>query len=247
MKERPILFSGPMVRAILDGRKTQTRRVVKPQPDDHPWQLMEEYKLIKTVPIECQDGMACISFHHTIPQNEHYDEAARSFCPYGAPGGRLWVRETWMTYPKPITSKLLRDGADTWPMVDDEPVAYAADQDGQLLNLGWIKKPSIHMPRRFSRINLEVINVWVERVKDISPHNALAEGIRQISKDACVTWKYGVSDNDGYPGQDNHGWPWMDWCLSPVEAFQKLWDSINGKKYPWSSNPWVWVIEFKRI
>lgn len=198
MKERPILFSGPMVKAILDGRKTQTRRVIKPQPS-----ISGPY-----------EGFL-------------YGRTFGYTCPYGSKGEALWVRETW------------RYDRET----DYKPIAYRAD--GQIASEKW--KPSIFMPRWASRITLEITDVRVERVKDISPHNALAEGIRQISKDAGLTWKYGISDNDGYPGHDNHGWPWKDFRRSPVEAFKKLWDSINGKKYPWESNPWVWVIEFKRI
>jgi hypothetical protein len=186
MKEPPILFSAPMVRAILDGRKTQTRRVVKPQPVNvlfHKGQWIE-------APCDLVENETVLH------------------CPYGQPGDRLWVRETW--------AHETDFGTFTGGFV------YRADGDKRERECGptdrW--RPSIHMPRLVSRITLEITDVRVERIKDISGIDAIAEGIQAVSK-------YG-SEAD-------------------VSDFAELWDKINGKKYPWESNPFVWRIEFKRI
>lgn len=198
MKERPILFSGPMVRAILDGRKTQTRRVVK-----NAWQCL---------PLE----------------NVAYQRDAIAKCPYGVPGDRLWVRETWWTYPHVISNRLLRDGADTWPKVNGEPIAYAADGDADIWShLDWVKKPSIHMPRWASRITLEVVGVRVERVQDISEEDAKAEGLDFMEPNRFAS-----------PGSNE----WMTFDA----AFECLWDTVNGDG-AWDRNDWVWVVEFKRL
>lgn len=185
MKERPTLFSGPMVRAILDGRKTQTRRVIKPQPDG------------------CE-----------LDRSKFY------LGPYGVPGDRLWVRETWWQIPEP-SLRQLRDGADTWP----KEVAYAADEDdpGTVREWGWKLRPSIFLPRKFSRITLEITDVRVQRLNEISGSDVLSEGIPE----------QGGNSSDG------------EYRLQM--AFKDLWDSINGKKHPCASNPWVWAITFKRI
>ncbi len=199
---RPILFSGPMVRAILEGRKTQTRRVIKPK-----WS-------------RCLD------------LDDEADRAkAVAQCPYGAPGGRLWVRETW-------AASLDSDGD------MQEPIIYRATYDDSLYgplvarfdvrateiwdvvgNTGW--RPSIHMPRAYSRITLEITGVRVERVQDITVKDAEREG--------C----------------DQPDWPRYykgDAVFDAREAFLHLWDSINGPRgYSFESNPWVWVVEFRGI
>lgn len=106
-------------------------------------------------------------------------------------------------------------------------------------------RPSIHMPRWASRILLEVVSVRVERLNDISEGDAKAEGLAEISKDGKM-FKFGIPDRDGLPGTDDHGWTWRDWKHSARNAFWQLWDSINGEG-SWDDNPWVWVVEFKRI
>lgn len=212
MKERPILFSAPMVRAILDGRKTQTRRIVNLR--DLAW--MDEHQGLRE------------------PCN-----AER--CPYGQPGDRLWVRESGWERPE-RTSQMMREGADTWA-----PYYYAADgEDGEQLRAwGFKVRPSIHMPRWASRITLEITSVRVERLNDISPDDAIEEGLKAITKDG-KTVKYGIPDHDGRPGTDDIGWPWQELRISPVDAFRHLWESINGAG-SWAANPWVWVVEFKRL
>lgn len=196
MKERPILFSTPMVRALLAGTKTQTRRVVKPQPPaDHGVLLVDKiYPVVidrygedqpgaERYGITTEDGDWCVP------------------CPYGQPGDRLWVRETWA----PLTNGY----------------AYAADPIWNASPSGrW--RPSIHMPRAASRILLEVTGVCAQRLQDISDADAKAEGVA-LTPRTCTMY-------DGI---------WRD-------AYRDLWESINGK-FSWSRNPWVWVVEFKRI
>jgi len=198
MKERPILFKGPLVRAILEGRKTVTRRALK-----MPHALWETSATGELVP---------------IPAN----------CPYGKPGDRLWVRETWYCdhfevmrgpYFKP-------DDLDIGEALDDGTLVYAADglTPYEQEQPAW--KPSIHMPRWACRILLEVTAVRVERLQDISAAQALAEGVR--------------SANDGFFEVDKNV------CLGadPRESFEMLWRSTGGN---WDANPWVWVVDFKRV
>lgn len=225
MKERPILFSAPMVSAILAGTKTQTRRVVKPQPifsgaggDSFEW----------------HGGKALLRAGYGAPyvhtNTEAMVRAMLQCCPYGVPGDELWVRETWR-----------------WDSPDDPERALFAATPPAKLPPGFKWKPSIHMPRAASRIQLRVTFVRVERLQELNAADAIAEGLKKVSKDDGRTWKYGIPDRDGQPGNDDDGWPWVKWDVDPVAAYRKLWDQINVARAPWSSNPWVWVISFERI
>jgi hypothetical protein len=211
MKERPILFSGAMVRAILQGRKTQERRVVRPQPDCTRTSLASCAGNRSVRVIAMREGMFSI------------------FCTFGQPGDRLWVKENHWRYKENVSVKMLRDGADTWPMVKGEYLEY--DDDGQLEGLGWKKYSPIFMPRWASRITLEITAVRVERLQDITEVDAVAEGI------------YFDQDFDGYVSDDEgrhyHG-------NSAVRSYEHLWQSINGFG-SWEANPFVWVLEFRRV
>lgn len=206
-KERPILFSGPMVRAILDGKKTQTRRVLKPQPDFSEgggcW--------YPTVPISLT-GRATGALHYA--NESHFRRGAPiDFCPYGQAGDRLWVRETWRCF----------GGREYEYQREQKAIVYAAT--AELIDSGpW--RPSIFMPRWASRLTLEIVSVRVERLKDISHEDAVAEG--------C----YRIEPCEAYP----HGNSWGR------AGYAALWQSINGKTGPksWDENPYVWVIEFKK-
>lgn len=178
MSERPILFSGPMVRAILDGRKTQTRRVIEAD--------------IKFVANGIPYG-----FSLAIP------------CPYGKPGDQLWVRETFAAIGKRVFYRADHDSAD-WA--------------GMSGIYGFVTRPSIFMPRAVSRITLEIESVRVERLKDISADDVAAEGVTPHCNEDHLT---------------HH-------VACPIEAYERIWNSINGKKHPWASYPWVWVITFRR-
>lgn len=202
MKERPILFSGEMVRAILrdEDPKTQTRRVVKPQPTDRI------------------EGKGNGRFWTTIPsiggETGKYSihEIA---CPYGRPGDRLWVRETF---------------ADLRGQGFPAPFGYAADcrpgsdSDQARKDYGVKWKPSIFMPRWASRIELEVVDVRVERVQAITEDDAKAEGV-------IYSARPGSELGNGYRNR-----------------YRELWDELNAKRgHGWDRNPWVWVVKFERI
>lgn len=194
MKERPILFSGPMVRAILEGRKTQTRRVVKP-PAAVITPAMAEGLCVKLGPLPAP----------AVP------------CPHGAPGDRLWVKETFNGN---------RPEADA--VHPAEIVTYLADYPEKPPGSNW--KPSIFMPSALSRITLEIVSVRVERVQEISGADARAEGIEATE----LGWR-------DYLNQGSE-------VLTGRHSFQTLWDSINAKRgFGWEVNPWVWVIEFRRV
>lgn len=214
MKERPILFSAPMVRAILEGRKTMTRRVV-----DSSWQGFENVMPLPAV-VEIASG-GTMDFPGARPGDQLFytdmpilDGAWQPVgCPYGQPGDRLWVRETWAYHG---TCACYR--ADGWEGPPD--VGYEVTPP-----LRW--RPSIFMPRWASRITLEIISVRVERLEDISQDDAVREGCDD------------TRDMVPAPGR-------IFYSGGPRGAFMKLWESINGP-LSWDSNPWVWVVEFKRI
>lgn len=222
MAERPILFSAPMVRAILDGSKTQTRRVWK-MPKGMEWYVSGPLRGEETGDICDIGGKGWWSV----------DEVA---CPYGDVGDRLWVRETWQG---PILddeqlAEFSGDGADAFKKPEfcvyrATDLLDAIDSDGK--ELGW--RPSIHMPRWASRITLEITGVRVERLNEISNVDAIAEGIEQVESphENTLLWR---DYERGHYG-----------TVSPIASFSSLWESINGTG-SWAANPWVWVIEFKK-
>jgi hypothetical protein len=248
-RERPILFSAPMVRAILSGTKTQTRRVVKPQP---PEEIGSVDVGLFNPAIVGRDGELYPAAEIFGAWNWDGDWGAR--CPYGAPGDRLWVRETWADTNGengPMIS--YRAGGDRFLIEDSYPVDYARYPGGRFTmwcgdlrrgEPGHAWRPSIHMPRWASRITLEVTEVRAERLQDISHEGAEAEGLARITKDGEL-FKYGIADRDGPPGTDDDGRPWQLWDIDARIAFKRLWESINGAG-SWAANPWVWAVSFRR-
>ena len=225
MTERPILFSAPMVRALLAGTKTQTRRVVK--------------LLGAEVIEERPDGLDGAVFSQPWPWSPQYDGWVP--CPYGRTGDRLWVRETWAALQPTddaATASEHRDRVVERPE-DGERVAlwYRADGEMPLVEQLWADdeedgirwRPSIYMPRWASRITLEVTAVRVERLQAITDADAKAEGVER-----------NVDDGVEYFGPLNHG------HIDPRVAYRSLWESINGAG-SWAANPWVWVVEFKLV
>lgn len=226
MKERPIIFNAEMVRAILDGRKTQTRRIVaNVQPDNC---------LTLRKPTKTKGGMHT----HVIDAPKH------DLCPFGKVGDRLWVRETWWQAGYGIRSY---PEADEFSWCGSRRVHYAADgnppnepnsdypkglRNGNFSaaapNTVWKKRPSIHMPRWASRIMLEITDARVELLNSISDDDARAEG---------VAWSDGAPNEIFLPTQ---------LVIEAKDEFTRLWKSIYGED-SWRSNPWVWVIEFKRV
>ena len=229
IKERPILFSAPMVRAILEGRKTVTRREVKPQPPEgHKWRGW-------VVDSTCSREIGTASWGDGTGALQRNSVYAR--CPYGKPGDRLWVRETWSADAQ-VDSIAPRD------LSQGEPIHYAADGAARQTGCAMIKpgkgRPSIHMPRWVSRILLEITAVRVERLQDGEGETAfesryIAEGINRIHQG---DGDYAFHPFKSEPGPGN----WTD----PFDAWRELWVGINGAE-SWNSNPWVWVVEFKRV
>ena len=192
-RERPILFSGPMVRAILEGRKTQTRRVVKPQP------LSMREAESKGMHGDLVLDLASYSGVSRLSESRGRNAAAAGVlithphCPYGAPGDRLWVRETWWMHDNQNAFDA-EDGNVTAPDGTRRLVGYAAtmnyDSSRCASEFGCRKRPSIHMPRWASRLTLEVVAVRVERLQAISEEDVLAEGIeRPLRREYAELWE----------------------------------------------------------
>ncbi|MBT0656121.1 hypothetical protein KJJ13_06790 [Proteus mirabilis] len=228
MKERGIIFNAEMVRAILDGRKTQTRRIVK--------NVMSDNGIWLKKPTKTRSGTTT----HVLDAPKH------NLCPLGKIGDRIYVRETWSV----VSHEFDDDGL----MIDYVPdrqtkavhempyghgyltghVIYSADgdftwgDDDGCVDGRSCWKPSIHMPRWASRITLEITDVRVERLNDISQSDAIAEGAPPSHPTIDA-----ISRECGFP-DFSRSW------------FGQTWWHIYGKKN-WQDNPWVWVIEFKRI
>ncbi|WAC75312.1 hypothetical protein OU995_11700 [Roseateles sp. SL47] len=237
MKERPILFSAPMARAILADTKTQTRRVAN-----------------KTVRHPDLGNLYTPGALVTEREPQHVIERA---CPYGQPGDRLWVRETFYAWGRWETRYSAKKGRDEWHFVDmtlecgkayqypasggqPQPQPMAGKRDGGVTPKWW-KRPAIHMPRAASRITLEIVSVRVERLQDISEEDSRAEGVEWLDHaPACPA----NNPAQGWRGYTNHEPLYRD---TARESFISLWQSINGTE-SWAANPWVWVwvVEFKK-
>lgn len=248
-KEKPILFSAPMINAIMAGNKTQTRRLVKWKPRDMGFNL-------------AFSGMVAGCYANENPTSGYVlrsrsgdvgmcwnDRTWPAFCPYGAPGDTLWVRETW--YCDDYTAGDLaaarvgyvgegpsdEDIVKKWKSALDfrathdcgsyEAGCPCSDEDGRS---GW--RPSIFMPRWASRLTLEVLSVRVERLMSITDQDTLAEGVERATPDGYV---FGTDDGKSSPAG------------TPRSAFKLGWDTINGARAPWETNPWVWVVSFKDV
>lgn len=229
MKERPILFSAPMVRAILDGRKTQTRRVVQSQARNMQRAGMEVIKWRAPGDPWYRDHVWSMR-GPTGVWGDYTHERFLSMCPYGQPGDRLWVRETWGLHLYGDFTCWNRDSIasrDADNVLGSWQVAYKADAQSPYDH--W--RPSIHMPRWASRIALEVTGVRVERLQRISEVDARAEGLVYSDRADDRGWHVA-----GERGRHN----------APSHAFRALWESINGPA-SWAANPWVWVVEFRMV
>lgn len=218
MKEHPILFSGEMVRAILEGRKTQTRRVIKPEP------------------VGCDEcGIVWHKGNRSIiaPDAERFALMMTRRCPYGRAGDELWVRETHHIDWYPDGALDARGNPGT--------VHYRADTD--VISQSWDGqwRPSIFMPRWASRITLEVTGVRVERVQNISIGDIRAEGIEKqfdwVSYDMIMAFRE-LWDSINAQRTIIHEWEDDQGTIHR--------DEVPGG-YSWDSNPWVWVVEFRQI
>lgn len=215
MKERPILFSGPMVRAILEGRKTQTRRLIKLpkplEPDD-----MEFIRMQDGYP----EGVRAVF--------ESWDDCCSFKLPYGQTGDRLWVKETFFEISRADRSRPIFAAVDR-DFIYRANYDYRKDSNSVIGGENW--KPSIFMPRRASRINLQITGIRVERLQDISEEDAKAEGVQIpfVNFPQPADSKFKVGDPLG----------------SYKDHYKCLWGIINGPD-SWAQNPWVWVIEFPK-
>jgi hypothetical protein len=259
IKERPILFSAPMVRSILDGTKTQTRRIIKPQPPEMPVpNCHPSHKQKHAAPyLDAYCGGQRTEKNPRGHSGEwcwwQVDDQAcppNFKCKFGVPGDRLWVRETWAK-----TTNV--DGQMDWPgrphirLKDaddgDEPfeaIIYRADGewewcDGDGFRSGksyW--RPSIYMPRAASRILLEITDIRVERLQDITEDDAVAEGLH-IFKEGDGNLYYSALSDDWFGDFEK-------WHLDPRDAYHALWESINGPD-SWDASPFVWVLNLRNI
>jgi hypothetical protein len=260
VREGPILFRGPMVRAVLReiDPKTQTRRVVKAELEH---QCLHPPRFFDT-----GDGWAC----------EHCGHGLGTMCPYGVPGDRLWVRENFQplydddTDWRRVDYKTGKGYRVSYPATDGIVEFHDEQNDDSFCDR---VTPSIHMPRWASRSTLEITEVRVQRLREISEEDAIAEGIEGV--DVVINGR-------------SQGWTWRDyesgcndpceWFSSPINSFRTLWDSINAKpkrvkgddggvshyvSYPWAGepetrthrgkpwlvvpNPWVWALTFRRL
>lgn len=224
IKERPILFSGPMVRAILDGRKTVTRRVLAAPGQGWEFGVNEPGITFGTINSpHPKRGKFGVFVRRELSKGGGKYERDLVICPYGQPGDRLWVRESLRLDPEygHYYAAGGRHGETVYlcSLFDDEDKQTGPSYDGLLPERS---VPSIHLHRRYSRILLEITDVRVERLNDISEDQALAEG---------VTFSPVKPQRQSTMGRD---------------AFADLWANINGVE-SWEANPWVWVVEFKRI
>lgn len=250
MTSRPILFSAPMILALLDGRQTQTRRIVKPQPE---WVQTDKLGSVATI--------------------GRYTGMAEVLCPYGQPGDLLWVREAWQyanwtddglpfigyrasgvtllceAFPESWTERLI----DIWAELSEEGNFQI---DSRASDRRW--RPSIHMPRWVSRITLEITGARVERLQEISEADAVAEGCR--ARPFPGPWWQGYCDVNGeLHHQQAVGDQPPDWMIDPkrmadaphldltaVDDFRGIWLSLHGPD-SWGANPWVWALTFDVI
>ncbi len=230
MKERGILFSAPMVRAILDGTKTQTRRAVKPAPTQALDTTAHVAAFIDRVP--AIDGGRVVGRTDVLRK-----------CPYGKPGDRLWVRETWGLCRFSDATDWYRGKVgptrDGDPLREANRLEYRADHGPQQEHCFW--RPSRLMPRWASRITLEITDVRVERLHSISDADIRAEGVTVEAVEALVERDYITERVNAAFEQVVHI---AD--MSPRDLWRVGWTAINGPE-SWDRNDWVWVVSFAQI
>ncbi len=236
MKERGILFNGEMVRAILDGRKTMTRGVIK-------WPL--EWSGARD---DNENDPANWDTHFSANDGDPISlkeivEKHPSQCLFGQPGDRLWVKETWRFLGTDMNkwgrNHRLQTGVFGYKADDTKSRIERPFQDIEKYMKtkqadDW--RSSTHLPRWASRINLEITDVRVERVQEISDADCQREGIQSFTKDGTVT-KFDIGDS----------LPWSTKERNPKQSFERLWGHTSKPEYSWDTNPWVWVIGFKKI
>lgn len=222
----PILYSGPMVRALLDGRKTQTRRLA--------W-----------CPCRSKDGSGRDGWRRKRGTNAMGWERPTPWQKV-KPGDLLWVKEAFYLtddghYRRAVY--VADDDSCKRHVARIEKMRCLCSDDWAATHLR--KRSADSMPRWASRLTLEVTATKMERLQDISEEDARAEGLKAITKDGNLV-KWGIPDSDGLPGNDDFGWPWSEWEVLPVGAFKKLWIRLHGPE-SWDANPQVVAISFHVI
>lgn len=228
MKERPILFSGPMVRAILQNKKTQARRIVKPKPPDeaHPFSII------------CSSDEKDQGKWKFTKNKDHLSGTVLGpiACPYGKPGDRLWVKESFAIVPRAVLCWSTGVHHSLHPDNNRDAAIYREGWERSASDFGW--RSSTHMPRWASRITLEITRIRVEKLQAINKADAIAEGIERVGgESSCHPWRNYLLKHHAHP--TGH-------CSSPLQSYMTLWEKINGVG-SWDANPWVWVVEFQRI
>lgn len=235
-KERPILFNTEMVKAILAGKKTMTRRAIKSIGNEmHYTQLLGDWALSGSP--ELKDDVLIWELQTDVDDSGWFETK----CPYGQVGDILWVRETWAIHDLMLKPRKLSTSNQEWFYKKKfEPemaphVKYLADYSKGAWPGAW--RPSIHMPRIAARLFLKITDIRVERLQDITETDAKSEGIRAFTKDGEL-YKYSHTDD----------FVWSEGVRTAKEAFQSLWDGIYSKNgLGWDINPWLWVVEFEVI
>lgn len=253
MSDKPILFSGEMVRAILEGRKSQTRRIVKLKNLD-PASCGAIY------PDGSGKGWVAWSPGNNVTAEltrQEYPGEVGFKCPYGAIGDILWVREVHYRYGVWVRNGQTKTGREKWKFVPTTGHIYYADtipakyeiRKNSYRKEGWYKRLARFMPRIWTRIFLKITDIRVERLHDISEGDAIAEGVGRNCQgdiDKCAAcrssktchavneWVHYTRGFDDFP------------AFSAAESFESLWEKINGPE-SWRANPWVWVVTFEKI
>jgi len=228
MKTTPILYSTPMVQALQNDTKTQTRRTkglkaVNENPGAWECAVLQE--------ISEGDKNATYAVFVQPGNTEKVK------CPYGAPGDILWVRETWALSLKNEVTQSEKSGAIPWYYNPDKlDIVFKADSKEETHpdHPEWGKKrwkSSIHMPKPACRLFLKIKNIRVERLQDITEADAVAEGIEWL-REGMFWWRNYLKNP--LPGTSYS-----------IHSYQTLWQSINGPE-SWAANPWVWVVEFEK-
>lgn len=233
-KHVPILFSTKMVKAILNGTKTQTRRIVTQRNsliDGYPWGNHEcDFEKMDWNDVVVDGGPGSFAAERYLKVAYPANQTRHRIYPKIEVGNIFWVRETFAEGLSNKDAYAYRASSKWSDFEDVAPTSFE--------KIKW--KPSIFMPKDVCRLFLEVTNVRVERLHDISEDDAMDEGINKVTKDGSLM-KYCVYDKSDYSSV-----PWQDMPYTAKECFFTLWESINGKE-SLESNPWVWVYDFKSI
>ena len=237
LKERPVVLTTEEVNAVLAGNKTQHR-----------------------VPVDADHSISLT--YHSLEAGGASPERLDALpfdCPFGNVGDRLWVQEDFIPDPPAghdawededsVTNYSQWDGCGSKlseipnRLRTSEHVIYKAGRDDPD-SMMWFN--ALQMRKWASRLLLEITDIRIERLQDISEDDALSMGLSRLTKDSGRTYKYGLPDKDGFPGNDDYGWHWSEWDADHKVAFARYWESMQGKG-AWDRNDWVWVIEFKKV